>query len=85
MRLIISIILICFTASCSKQITTKQPISISYFNIGDTLLPDYYIVDTLIVVDAVNLNKEIALEEQGIKYNTDREISDLFYKYCRIK
>ena len=61
-----------------------QPVSVEYFKQGQILLPDYCCPDTMIVRDAVGLNKAIAYVEQ---YNdtlveTDSEIDSLFHVYC---
>lgn len=71
-------------AACQHR-AQFTPAPVNYFNVNDTLLPDYAIQDTLIVVDAISLNKEIAYYEQQKDFGSDSDIANLFYKYCRIK
>jgi hypothetical protein len=74
--------------ACYKGIDepVKQPVYIEYFKNGQILLLDMAIPDTLIVTDAEGLNKAIAPIEQGFSdFGSDKDISDLFYKYCKIK
>lgn len=79
----IAIFLFC---SCSKQSRLdKKPVYVQYFKLGEVLLPDYAITDTLIVIDAIGLNKAVGLFEQGIIEGTDRNIVDVFYKFCIVK
>ena len=65
--------------------TILRPDSIPYYKTGDTLAPDYVLNDTLIVVDAVNLNKNMAWIEQGYINATDSELHSIFYKFCELK
>ena len=74
------IILFLFNAKPAQTVKDVQ-----YFHNGEMLLPDYAITDTLIVIDAASLNKEIGAIEQGIVDGTDGDISEIFYKYCSVK
>lgn len=68
--------------SCIKD--KYFPVSVEYFKNGDTLAPDYAIPDSLIVVDAYRLNISMSFLEQGIIEGSDKDIADLFYKYCKV-
>ena len=65
----------------------KEPVSVEYFKQGQILLPDMVCSDTLIVVDAIGLNKAFAPIEQGISGNDygDMQYDSLFHQYCKIK
>ena len=65
--------------------SVKSPVNVEYFKKGDVLLPDYACSDTMIVVDAIGLNKDIALIEQGIIESSDSEIDSTFHLYCSVK
>lgn len=58
--------------------------NIEYFKEGEILCADEVIKNDLIVTDAFNLNVSMSYIEQGIISSSDKEISDLFYKYCKI-
>lgn len=81
MKKLTLIITLCITLySCSVK-----PVYVEYFKIGDVLAPDYAIADSLIVVDAYNLNLKMGEIEQGKIDATDGEIANVFYQYCKIK
>lgn len=71
--------------SSNDKPVPKQPVYVAYFNAGDTLLQDMAIPDTLIVIDAIGLNKDMGKIEQGIIEATDQEIATVFYNHCKIK
>lgn len=54
----------------------------NYFNVGDTLYPDYACSDTLIVINAKGLNRDMALIEQGMIYASDSSIDSVIHLYC---
>lgn len=66
--------------SCSKLI--KVPVSVEYFKQGQILFPDYACPDTLIVRDAVGLNKAMAYVEQDIDWGSDADCDSLIHVYC---
>lgn len=81
MKKLTLIITLCITLySCSEK-----PVYVEYFKAGDILAPDYAISDTLVVVDAYNLNIKMGEIEQGKIDATDGEIANVFYQYCTIK
>lgn len=85
MRKIIFILLLCAPLLCDKQ-QAPQSAPVEYFKNGQILLLDYAIPDTLVVMDAAGLNKAIAPIEQGYTdFESDKDIADLFYKYCIVK
>jgi len=65
--------------------TTTQPEKIEYFKPGQVLYPDYACTDTLIVMDADGLNRDIKAIEQGLIDATDDEIDSILHLYCIIK
>ena len=66
-------------------IKKRKPVSIAYFKQGEMLLPSYACPDTLIVINAIELNKGMALIEQGIIDATDYQIDSLLHTTCKIK
>ena len=76
----------CFWRDC-MQGTKKEAAYVPYFKSGDILYPDYACPDTLIVRDAIGLNKAFAPIEQGISGNDfgDMQYDSLFHVYCTIK
>lgn len=48
---------------------------------GDVIYPDYAISDTLIVLDACGLNKDL----KRLKPSTDLEICNVFHRHCGLK
>jgi len=56
---------------------SKEPMP-PHFEVGQMLLPDYAVPDTLIVVDPVGLNREI------VNSKTDWEIAGTMYRHCAI-
>ncbi len=58
------------------------PVYVQYFNSLDTLLPDYAISDTLIVVEWYELNKAIAFTEQQKDFGSDQDVDSLFHAHC---
>ncbi len=73
----------CFHRDCVK--IDKGVAYVEYFKQGDILNPDYACPDTLIVVDAIGLNKAIAPIEQGKQDASDGNIAAIMYKYCKVK
>jgi len=69
----------------ADNLSDAIPDKIEYFKVGDVLNPDYAIQDTLIVINANELNKVMAAIEQGYIENTRGEIAALFYANCKIK
>lgn len=60
-----------------KELKQRNPIRYTEYKNGDTLYPDYAIMDTLIVIDADNMNK-------FMKYaSTDDEIATIAYACTR--
>lgn len=57
--------------------------NIEYFKDGEMLCADSVIQNDLIVTDAYRLNISMSFLEQGIIEGSDKDISDLFYKYCK--
>lgn len=57
---------------------------VPYFTQGQILLPDYACQDTLIVRDAVGLNKAMGLVEHGISGQDygDSQLDSLFHAHC---
>lgn len=58
--------------------------NVEYFKDGEILCADEVIKTDLIVMDANSLNVSMSYIEQGIISASDKEISDLFYKYCKL-
>lgn len=56
---------------------------VRFFKTGDTLLPTYACIDTLIVIDAIGLNKGMGLIEQGIIDASDSQIDSVLHKNCK--
>ena len=84
----------CFLASCSPQYGCypskrskdyAKVVPVEYFKQGQLLEPDYACPDTLIVKDAVGLNKAMGLIEQGVIDATDYEIDSVLHAYCEVK
>lgn len=71
----------------NKDLTCEQkkPIYVEYWKTGDTLLPDNICPDTLIVVDAIGLNKAMAYYEQGLDNPTEYALDSTMHVYCTIK
>jgi hypothetical protein len=65
----------------------KQPVYVEYFKQGQILLPDYVCPDTMIVIDAIGLNKAMGLIEQGFTGQDfgDAQYDSLFHQYCTVK
>jgi hypothetical protein len=61
---------------------TQQPIAVNYFTEGQVIYPDYACPDTLIVRNAMGLNKAMAWIEQGIIDADDASINEIFQLYC---
>lgn len=80
-KLIYTIPLLLSLNSCIRNSCVSN---VEYFKNSDTLYPDYAIPDTLIVMDAHSLNVSMSYIEQGIIESSDKELSDLFYKYCKL-
>lgn len=66
-----------------KEKAKKLPVSVEYFKQGDVLYPDYACPDTLIVIDALILNKAYAYIEQDIEWGSDADCDSLIHQYCR--
>lgn len=58
---------------------------VEYFKDGQVLYPDYACRDTLIVRDAAQLNKAMALVEQGEWDATEDQIDSIFHAHCIVK
>lgn len=80
-KLLYTLTLLLSLNSCIKD--KYFPVSVEYFKNGDTLEADYSIPERLIVTDAFSLNVSMSFVEQGIIEGSDKDISDLFYKYCK--
>jgi hypothetical protein len=63
----------------------SKPVYVEYFKDGEMLLPDVICPDTLIVVDAIGLNKGMALYEQGFVNMDDYSLDSLMHAHCKIK
>lgn len=64
---------------------TVEPVHVPYFNEGQILEPSYACSDTLVVVDAEGLNRDMGAIEQGLIEATDGEIDSVLHLYCTIK
>lgn len=69
--------------NCREGEKEKKPVYVEYFKAGQVLLPDYACPDTLIVVDAVGLNKAFAYVEQDIGWGSDADCDSLIHQYCK--
>jgi hypothetical protein len=78
------VILITIGCITNEKPVRKQPVSVEYFKAGDILYPDYACPDTLVVVNADKLNKDMALIEQGIIDATDGEIDSVLHLSCEL-
>lgn len=67
--------------SCKGE--NKEPVYVEYFKNGQVLLPDYACPDTLIVIDAIGLNKAMAYVEQDIYWGSDADCDSLIHIYCK--
>lgn len=88
LNLISYILLLSSILLASKMCQTKQNsniVYVDYFKNGDTLFPDYACIDTLIVYDAIGLNKAIAFIEQDTtgEIGGDYYIDSTFHEYCK--
>lgn len=72
-----------FIASCSCT-SKKTPVYIEYFKNGQIIPPDGLCEDSLIVIDAVSLNKAVSGYEQGFYMCGDDELDSVFHKYCKL-
>lgn len=66
------------TAYHNKESQTAKVPEAPQFKAGQMILPDYAVLDTLIVVDPVGLNREI------VNASTDWEISGTMYRHCAV-
>lgn len=80
--LIVILLFVLYMATCGDN---KQPETVGYFNQGQILLPDMACPDTLIVIDAIGLNKGMALIEQGFIDASDYQIDSILHTHCVIK
>jgi len=85
MKLFTAIALGCLllaTGSKDETAAKRHPVAVNYFLQGDTLMPSYACPDTLIVIDAVGLNKSFAYVEQQMDWGTDADIDSLLHQHC---
>ena len=69
-----------------QSLNEDTVVYVEYFKQGEELLPDNICSDTLIVMDAVGLNKAMGLVEQNKSRDMSRtQFDSLFHLYCRIK
>ena len=83
---ILLFITVCFAACLADNFNGTQlketeikPVNVAYFKAGQILLPDYVCSDTLIVMDAKELNRVMAYVEQEIDWGTDADIDSLMH------
>lgn len=57
----------------------KQLVYVEYVKQGEIILPDYVCSDTLIVMDAETLNRNLAYYEQDISWGSDCDIDSLLH------
>lgn len=73
-------------ASCSTPNTHKEgaknPVYVEYFKPYQIMMPDYVCSDTTMVIDAIGLNKAMALYEQGFMDFGDAELDSMMHQYC---
>jgi len=69
---------VCYSCRDEK----RQVVSVEYFKNGQILEPDYACPDSMIVVNADKLNKDMALIEQGFIDATDGEIDSIIHLSC---
>ena len=81
LTLIFLAIIIFSFASCENK---KEPVNVEYYKAGDILYPSYACPDTLIVVNAIGLNKGMGLIEQGIIDATDWDIDSVLHSNCKL-
>lgn len=70
--------------SLNSCIRNSCVVNVEYFKDGEILCADSVIQNDLVVIDAYRLNISISFLEQGIIEGSDKDISDLFYKYCKL-
>ncbi len=66
------------TAYHKKESQTAKVPEAPQFKAGQMILPDYAVLDTLIVVDPVGLNRDI------VNAASDWEIANVMYLHCAI-
>lgn len=71
-----------FALSCQSKF--KRPVYVEYFKAGQILPPDGLCNDSLRVVDAINLNIQMGMYEQGLNDFGDKQLDSVFHVYCMI-
>lgn len=71
-----------FALSCHSKI--KIPVYVEYFKTGQILPPDGLCDDSLRVMDAINLNIQMGMYEQGLNDFGDKQLDSVFHVYCMI-